>query len=689
MNVRTLSVWSGMGLAMMACVAFAQVLDVSPTPPTDKAAVAPTPPTDKATDAPASQSLTSEDDTPAAEPEQKLVTMTKEGTYELAVDNVDVRLTLQRLSTRGRRSIIISQGVTGNVTLNLYHVTLDEAIDAVLTAAELGSVNKGSFVYVYTQAEFIAMRQKETKVFRLSYIRDTSALALITPALSTEGTVGTSPEVTQEFENTEEGSMESVFRPAEDLLVITDFPENLKEVSRILQQVDVRPPQVLIEVTIMTAKLSDNTSLGVNWGASFTGLGNMNTLGISSPFSADTGSDGVPFSILMDWTDVGMIIEALEAVTDTTVVANPKLQVVNRQMAHILIGNEDGYITTVMTDTYTSETVEYLRTGTQLHVMPYIAADGFVQLHVYPEISEGGITVPKFATGTALPHKATTQAMTTVLCKDGSTVVVAGLFRERMNTSRKQLPVAGDVPVLGDLFGNVRDEVIREEVIILLTPHIIAPSIDNAVGDHLLDEVERTRVGARKGLRWFSRTKMSDFYMQQARKAAREGDDGLVRWNVNLATYLSPKMSSAISLQEEITQQAYWTNQPKYCRTRWVIGRMLSQETGVPLETFTSPDRPLDVNAIDPKIRKIRGTRPRPKYSMLNPSLQLVEPATTPEQKPAPKPKTKTKTVPPKKASQGEQAATGLFVPKSITERDPKIASHDLVAVARLRTVRR
>ena len=688
MNVRTLSVWSGMGLAMMACVAFAQVLDVSPTPPTDKAAVAPTPPTDKATDAPASQSLTSEDDTPAAEPEQKLVTMTKEGTYELAVDNVDVRLTLQRLSTRGRRSIIISQGVTGNVTLNLYHVTLDEAIDAVLTAAELGSVNKGSFVYVYTQAEFIAMRQKETKVFRLSYIRDTSALALITPALSNEGTVGSSPEVTQEWGDNEEGKMESVFRPAEDLLVITDFPENLKEVSRILQQVDVRPPQVLIEVTIMTARLNDNTALGVNLQGSFTGLKNMKELTIDSPFNADTGSDGAPFSMTMEWSDITAVIEALEAVTDTTVVANPKLQVVNRQMAHILIGKEEGYITTIMTDTYTSETVEYLQTGTQLHVMPYIAADGFVQLHIYPEISEGAVTVPVGST-TALPNKDTTQAMTTVLCKNGNTVVVAGLFRERMKSSRSQVPVAGDIPVLGDLFGNVRDEVVREEVIILLTPHIITPFIDNAVGDHLLDEVERTRVGARKGLRWFSRTKMSDFYMQQARKAAREGDDGLVRWNVNLATYLSPKMSSAISLQEEITQQAYWTNQPKYCRTRWVIGRMLSQETGVPLETFTSPDRPLDVNAIDPKIRKIRGTRPRPKYSMLNPSLQLVEPATTPEQKPAPKPKTKTKTVPPKKASQGEQAATGLFVPKSITERDPKIASHDLVAVARLRTVRR
>ena len=685
MNVRTLSVWSGMGLAMMACVAFAQVLEIAPTKTVD---IAPAKTVDKPTDTPASQPITVVSDVTTPEPEQKLVTMTKEGTYELAVDNVDVRLTLQRLSTRGRRSIIISQGVTGNVTLNLYHVTLDEAIDAVLTAAELGSVNKGSFVYVYTQAEFIAMRQKETKVFRLSYIRDTSALALITPALSNEGTVGSSPEVTQEWGDNEEGKMESVFRPAEDLLVITDFPENLKEVSRILQQVDVRPPQVLIEVTIMTARLNDNTALGVNLQGSFTGLKNMKELTIDSPFNADTGSDGAPFSMTMEWSDITAVIEALEAVTDTTVVANPKLQVVNRQMAHILIGKEEGYITTIMTDTYTSETVEYLQTGTQLHVMPYIAADGFVQLHIYPEISEGAVTVPVGST-TALPNKDTTQAMTTVLCKNGNTVVVAGLFRERMNTVRKQLPVAGDIPVLGDLFGSVRDEVIREEVIILLTPHIITPFIDNAIGDQLLDEVERTRVGARKGLRWFSRTKMSDFYMQQARKAAREGDDGLVRWNVNLATYLSPKMSSAISLQEEITQQAYWTNQPKYCRTRWVIGRMLSQETGVPLETFTSPDRPLDVNAIDPKIRKIRGTRPRPKYSMLNPSLQLVEPATTPEQKPAPKPKTKTKTVPPKKASQGEQAATGLFVPKSITERDPKIASHDLVAVARLRTVRR
>ena len=674
MNVRTLSVWSGMVLAMMACVAFAQVVDIAPASPADTPA-----------DTPASQPLTTEDDTTKAEPAKPLVTMTKEGTYELAVDNVDARLTLQRLSTRGRRSIIISQGVKGEVTLNLYHVTLDEAIDAVLTAANLASIDRGSFIYVYTQAEFAAMRKMETKMFRLSYIRDTSALALITPALSSTGTIGTSPDVSQEWGDTDDGTMESVFRPAEDLLVITDYPENLKEVSRILQRVDVRPPQVLIEVTIMTARLNDNTALGVNLGVTnYTGLKNMD-LTIDSPFNADTGNDGDPFSMTMEWSDVTAVIEALEAVTDTTVVANPKLQVVNRQMGHILIGREDGYLTTILTDTTTAQQVEFLRTGTELHVMPYIAADGFVQLHIYPEISEGAVTVPSGST-TALPNKNTTQAMTTVLCKDGNTVVVAGLFRERMNTSRSQLPVAGDIPVVGDLFGNVRDEVVREEVIILLTPHIISPPIDNAIGDQLLDEVERTRVGARKGLRWFSRTKMSDFYMQQARKAAREGDDGLVRWNVELASYLSPRMSSAISLKEEITQQAYWANQPKYCRTRWVIGRMLSQETGVPLETFTSPDRPLDVNAIDPKIRKIRGTKPRPKYSVLNPSMQPIDPTPAPEPKPEPKPSPKP--APVKKATPAE-SATALHIPTSITENDPQIANDDLVAVAQLPTVLR
>ncbi len=672
---------------MMACVAFAQVVEIAPTKTVDIAPaktvdIAPAKTVDKPTDTPASQPITVVSDVTTPEPEQKLVTMTKEGTYELAVDNVDVRLTLQRLSTRGRRSIIISQGVKGNVTLNLYHVTLDEALDAVLTAADLVSMNKGSFVYVYTQAEFAAMRQTETKVFRLSYIRDISALALITPALSSTGTIGTSPDVTQEWADGEDGAMESAFRPSEDLLVVTDYPENLKEVSRILKQVDVRPPQVLIETTIMTARLSDNTALGVNWDAAFTGLGNMNSLRIDSPFSADTGSDGDAFSMTMEWSDVTAVIEALEAVTDTTVVANPKLQVVNRQMGHILIGKEEGYITTTMTDTYSSETVEYLRTGTELHVVPYIAADGFIQLHIYPEISEGGVTSSGVGSP-ALPRKDTTQAMTTVLCKDGNTVVVAGLFRERMNTSRKQLPVAGDIPIMGDLFGSVRDEVIREEVIILLTPHIIAAPIDNAVGDHLLDEVERTRVGARKGLRWFSRTKMSDFYMQQARKAAREGDDGLVRWNVDLATYLSPRMSSAISLKEEITQQAYWANQPKYCHARWIIGRMLSQDTGVPLETFTSPDRPLDVNAIDPKIRKIRGTKPRPKYSVLNPSMQLDDDAPAPEPKPTPKP------APAKKATpKAKLTATAIYVPSSITESGPQITSDDLVAVAQLPTVR-
>src|SRR5205814_7865144 len=132
-----------------------------------------------------------------------------------------------------------------------------------------------------------------------------------------------------------------------------------------------------------------------------------------------------------------------------------------------IIGRKDGYLTSTVTETAKVETVEFLDTGTRLIFRPYIGDDGYVRMEIHPEDSSGGLT------SSNLPFKVTTEVTSNVMVKDGHTIVIGGLFRESSDTARGQVPFLGNLPGAGWLFRNQRDRTTREEIIILLTPHVV------------------------------------------------------------------------------------------------------------------------------------------------------------------------------------------------------------------------
>src|SRR4029434_5761145 len=110
---------------------------------------------------------------------------------------------------------------------------------------------------------------------------------------------------------------------------------------------------------------------------------------------------------------VSIFVAALEQVTDTTILANPKVLALNKQQGEVFVGNEDGYYTTLTTETTTSQSVESLKTGTRLIFRPFIGSDGFIRMEVHPEDSDGSVKA------NGLPSKSTTEVTSNVLGKDG------------------------------------------------------------------------------------------------------------------------------------------------------------------------------------------------------------------------------------------------------------------------------
>ena len=579
------------------------------------------------------------------------ISVTRPGTFEIHVQGADLRGVLQLLSTQGKRNIIATKEVQGTVTADLYGVTFEQALRAVLASSSLDYIDEDGFIYVHTPEQKDAIMkakvQPVVRVFHLSYITAADAQVLVAPALSASGSVAVTPAASMGIaaSKTEAGGNTLA---ANDVLVVRDVPERIKVIAQLIQELDVKPDQVLIEATILSATLEEDNKLGVNFnvlaGVDFQELGfsasttgdptmtatnltgdNVTALNFRTDFSPVKG--GMTFGIF--GSDVAFFITALETINDVTVLANPKLLVVNKQRGEVLIGKRDGYLTTTVTETAQTQTVEFLETGTSLIVRPYIGKDDHIRMEIHPEDSDGGVTA------LGLPHEETTEVTSNVLVRDGHTIVIGGLLRERTQNNKNQVPLLGNIPYLGTLFRSHNDRTERDEVIVLITPHIVRQAVDEAVGEQLKDDAERFRIGQRNGLRWWACDRLAQSHLRWAKQHLRNGDREKAQWDLDLALSMRPRMIEAIRLKEQLTQKAYWADSARHSAVKYVIQQMIMQELGKPLEGIIPPRKPRNAEGIDPEVKKALGIEPR-----LEPPLPgEVERKTPAESKGAEKPK--------------------------------------------------
>jgi type IV pilus assembly protein PilQ len=501
------------------------------------------------------------------------------GTVEIHVNDASLVEVLRMLSLQSQKNIVASKDVRGTVTANLYDVTVREALDAILHANGYAYREKGNFIYVYTAKELEAIekatRVMETRVFKLYYTPAANAVNMIKPVLSD----GSQTAITTPTDVGVEKSLSDLggdSHATNDMIVVTDFPENLEKVAEIIKELDARPQQILVEATIVRAALKDDNALGVDFtilgGVDFSGLtaagSNVNSAlngnilnqpsagqivdngynAVGTGFASAVPNGGLKVGVV--YNDIAVFISALEQVTDTIVLANPKVLAVNRQVAEVHVGNNDGYLTTTTTESSTVQTVEFLETGTKLMFRPFIGDDGYIRMEVHPEDSNGGLS------SAGLPFKSTTEVTSQVMVKDGHTIVIGGLFRESSTSTRGQVPGLGNIPIAGVLFRNQRDQTHREEVIILLTPHIVKDEkVFSQLSEEEKNKAEKLRVGLRQGMMWFGRERLAESSYEKAVAELDKPnpDRKKALWYLSCATNLNPMFIEAIDLKQKIT----------------------------------------------------------------------------------------------------------------------------------------
>jgi type IV pilus assembly protein PilQ len=471
---------------------------------------------------------------------------------------MSVRDALRFLGTKYRKNIVPSAKVDGQVTVGtLYDVTFEGALNAIL-GKRFKCDEKEGVIWVYDAEEYKKIKEDlermEYKVFTLYYISAAEAQKLITPVLSGKGTIqGSSPAETilPTGESISVGSAGGDTMALNDTIVIRDYPENIAEAGRLLSELDVRPSQVLVEATILSANLTEGMEFGIDWNTidgiavTKTVADGLMTDGLAG---AVTGVTGLTVGVTQD--HVKVFIRALETVTDTTVLANPKILAINKQLGQVYIGNKLGYregdIETAGGGVQEGA-VKFLDTGTKLSFRPYIGNDGYIRMDIHPKDSDG--SVPG-----GIPQETSTEVATNIMVKDGQTIVIGGLFRDSVSTARNQVPLLGDIPFLGALFRSTIDTTVRQEVIVLLTPHIIEePEETNS--DARGDDVRRKRFGAKDELQWIGRARLAEDRYAMAARSYIDGDNITAMRELNVALELRPTYLEAIRLKERMIQE--------------------------------------------------------------------------------------------------------------------------------------
>jgi type II secretory pathway component GspD/PulD (secretin) len=467
--------------------------------------------------------------------------------------DMSVRDALRFLAAKYHRNIIPSGQVIGklNVT-SLYEVTFEEALDAIL-GSDYRYKTTGGFIRVYTAEEYEKLAKNienmTSRVFELYYVNAAEVKALITPVMSQFGKIASTTPAALDTEAGQGGDKLSM----RDTIVVYDFPERLDKVAEIIKEIDVKPQQILIEVTVLKATLTETTEFGIEWDKIGGITATSTPVGMSIGLASGITPVGSGLSVGLTNDEIVSSITALEDVTDVTVLANPKIMALNKQAGYINIGGQKGY-TESITQTSggnTTANVKMLDYGTILKFRPFICENGYVRMEINPE--ESIATTTTTVSGNVIPNTTKTTVKTNIMVKDGRTIIIGGLFKEELTNTDSQVPVIGDLPIVGALFKKTKDANIRTELVILITPHIInEPEELASASEERENDISRIVHGSRKRISSISRVRIyEDCYAKAIEYYAdKEYDKALAELNWIIG--FRPNTVEAVQLKEKI-----------------------------------------------------------------------------------------------------------------------------------------
>ena len=435
----------------------------------------------------------------------------------LNFQNIEVRALLQVIADFTNFNVVTSDTVTGNVTLRLKDVPWDQALDIILQAKGLGLRKSGNVILIAPKDELAAKEKADlesklqiaalepvrTQAFQLNYTKAEEISRGLTGQNSGQGGGGGgggSGSTTTRILSPR-GSV--LFETRTNQLFVSDTPSKLQEIQELIAKIDIPVRQVLIEARIVEADDSFGRSLGVrlgvndartgnNAGFSVGGSqrvaigGNLNVVGnrtgqtasvpllndtnfLNLPASAQGGFQPASFALSLFGSGLNRFLNlelsALEADGRGKVVSSPRIVTADQIKAVIQQGTKIPYQRATSSG---ATSIEFVDATLKLDVTPQITPEGNVILDVIVnKDSVGAVT-------NNVPSIDTKSIQTQVLVENGGTVVIGGIFEQTDRSDVVQVPLLGDIPVLGNLFKTRTNSSRKTELLIFLTPKVVS-----------------------------------------------------------------------------------------------------------------------------------------------------------------------------------------------------------------------
>ncbi len=378
--------------------------------------------------------------------------------------DVEIATILRSLSQTYDLNLVTSPELKGKVTVSLKDVTVQEALEVILSSGGYNYSKKGNIIYVVSSSEDV---QLASEPLILKYMKAGEAANLLKKVLSPKGDIKV-----DEMSN---------------IILITDYPSSIDKVKELLKTVDAPPLQVLIEVKIVDITSQDLRNLGVTWEMDYNpGSGLFGRRTETDERITSTGSYAGPSSSLstgqirLDTFSIkdfsaSATIDALVQDRKANLLASPSIAVMNNREARIIIGEKVPYKERTQSTTGTTETTKFIDVGTTLRVTPSINPDGYITMMIHPEVSSVTTLLD------AGPRITTREADTMVRVKEGETLVIGGLIKQEDSQTHSETPVLGKIPILGFLFGNKSKDQLQTELAVFITPKILRSHEEMAI----------------------------------------------------------------------------------------------------------------------------------------------------------------------------------------------------------------
>jgi len=402
----------------------------------------------------------------------------------LNFQKIDVREALNVIADFTELNMVISDSVSGNITLRLKDVPWDQALDIILQSRGLDMRKNGNVIQVAPREEIAAkekinltarqevseLEELRTESFQLSYQTPAALITLLTdpkqPVMSKRGS--------------------AVSDARTGTIFVKDAPSSLEEVRKMIKQIDVPVRQVMIEARFVSAGDSFNRTLGGKLGYTgpAVGPGAGDAIGSNTPNAprallqpnvnlpgATSGMGGLTLSLFNPLATKVLTLELNASELDgrTKNIASPRVVTKDKVAATISAGTQVPY---QQASSSGATTTAFMPATLSLAVTPQITPDDHINMQVTANQDSVG------AVYGGVPSINTKKVNTEVLVENGGTVVIGGVFTQDLADSTQKVPLLGDVPIIGWLFKNNVKSDTKSELLIFITPKIMKDEIN-------------------------------------------------------------------------------------------------------------------------------------------------------------------------------------------------------------------